>query len=59
MARHSDYFYKYLDRTGVLAKLIPLCGDTDAIAKKFASFAVGNSAFHSSLLYILIIFLLP
>merc|ERR1719316_1061803 len=51
MARHSDSFYEVIQKTGVLALLIPLCADGDSTCRKFASFAVGNLAFHSSALY--------
>jgi fused-like protein len=37
--------------TSVLAILISRCADDDAATRKFACFAVGNAAFHSSELY--------
>ena len=40
-----------LRETGILNRLIPLCYDADPMCRKFASFAVGNSAFHSAVLY--------
>merc|ERR1719193_987235 len=50
LSRHSDYFYLHL-RPHVLPALIPLLGDSDPLCKRFASFAIGNSAFHSNKLY--------
>lgn len=35
----------------MLTQLIPLCADADPSCRKFASFALGNSAFHSAALY--------
>merc|ERR1711957_852098 len=50
-ARHSDAFYGAIQKAGILDKLISLCSDVDSACRKFSSFAVGNSAFHSDLLY--------
>eukprot|EP00615_Pteridomonas_danica_P019599 CAMPEP_0114382640 /NCGR_PEP_ID=MMETSP0102-20121206/4226_1 /TAXON_ID=38822 ORGANISM="Pteridomonas danica, Strain PT" /NCGR_SAMPLE_ID=MMETSP0102 /ASSEMBLY_ACC=CAM_ASM_000212 /LENGTH=1257 /DNA_ID=CAMNT_0001538473 /DNA_START=234 /DNA_END=4007 /DNA_ORIENTATION=+ len=35
----------------ILVRLIARCGDLDSTTRKFACFAVGNAAFHSSVLY--------
>jgi fused-like protein len=51
MMRHSDYFYGALEQYGLLARLVPLGRDPSGAVRKFASFAVGNAAFHSALLY--------
>merc|ERR1719313_2674775 len=51
MSRHSDYFYGAMDQYGLLQRLVPLCRDASPACRKFASFAVGNAAFHSALLY--------
>merc|ERR1712032_1247359 len=51
MARHSDSFYEAIKHAGVLLQLVTLCTDGDQACRKFASFAVGNSAFHSGALY--------
>jgi len=51
MARHSSAFYEAIRSAGILQQLIPLCADGDSSCRKFASFAVGNCAFHSDVLY--------
>jgi len=51
MARHSSAFYGMLQEAGALPCLALLCEDDDPMCRKFASFAVGNCAFHSDLLY--------
>lgn len=51
MMRHSDFFYGALEQYGLLSRLVPLCKDQSGTCRKFASFAVGNAAFHSALLY--------
>ena len=64
LCRHSSFFYGTLVtplRTGgstggegpptLLCRLVTCCGDSDVATRKFACFAVGNAAFHSSELY--------
>lgn len=57
LCRHSDAFYATLatppsaDAEAPLALLARCCADEDAATRKFASFAVGNAAFHSRALY--------
>lgn len=51
MARHSSAFYGVLRDAGALSCLTLLCADSDSTCRKFASFAVGNCAFHSDVLY--------
>ena len=42
-----------LERTPtLLARLVQRCSDPDSSTRKFACFAVGNAAFHSSVLYV-------
>jgi len=51
MTRHSGTCYLPLKQAGVIQGLIPMCTDTDASCRKFAAYAIGNSAFHSDMLY--------
>lgn len=57
LCRHSDAFYATLatppsaEAEAPLALLARCCADEDAATRKFASFAVGNAAFHSRALY--------
>eukprot|EP01039_Chlorochromonas_danica_P000352 gene348-377_t len=59
LCRHSDRFYSILlntfsntsSATTLLDLLIAACADSDGSTRKFASFAVGNAAFHSQALY--------
>lgn len=59
LCRHSDRYYATLaaalpEKRGQYALidvLINCCADRDANTRKFASFAVGNAAFHSAALY--------
>lgn len=39
------------DTSSVVERLVVLCADPDAAARKFACFAVGNAAFHNEELY--------
>ena len=48
MCRHNDYFYKKI--SGLIPGLISAC-TKDGNCRKFGSFALGNTAFHSALLY--------
>eukprot|EP00397_Hematodinium_sp_SG-2012_P001850 GEMP01001855.1.p1 GENE.GEMP01001855.1~~GEMP01001855.1.p1 ORF type:complete len:1211 (+),score=310.88 GEMP01001855.1:48-3680(+) len=50
LSRHSDFFYVSF-RPHILQALIPLLQDDDPMCKRYASFAIGNSAFHSAKLY--------
>ena len=68
LCRHSDSWYSVLkdpvrvfqDKSSekevvvgsLLSLLIDCCADADSSTRKFACFAVGNAAFHSSELYI-------
>ena len=63
LCRHSDKFYTSLSAriegdiegcNNALDEVIKCCTDKDQATAKFACFAVGNSAFHSSALYILL-----
>ena len=49
--RASDAAYAPLAAARVVAILAERCADRDGPTRKFAAFAVGNAAFHSSALY--------
>jgi fused-like protein len=50
MCRHNDFFYKYIGQ--LVPGIIAACGDgQNAGCRKFGSFAIGNIAFHSHVLY--------
>lgn len=49
--KHSAVFYPVLQRTNLLSTLISCLKSDDANVRKAASFAVGNAACHSDLLY--------
>ena len=51
VCRHNDYFYEEFKELKTLEKLIERCGDRDRTTRKFATFAIGNAAFHSAALY--------
>lgn len=43
LARHSPAFYGAFSEHRLLPPLIAMCSDTDAMARKFACFAIGNA----------------
>ncbi|KAM9981823.1 hypothetical protein ACTFIY_004128 [Dictyostelium cf. discoideum] len=49
MFKYNGYFYQHFQKSGILPILIPRCIDLNT--RKFACFALGNAAFHSSDLY--------
>jgi fused-like protein len=49
MARHNSYFYPYIGC--LVGPLSEACKSPDVNCRKFASFAIGNIAFHSASLY--------
>jgi serine/threonine protein kinase len=49
MSRHSDFFYMHFEP--LILALVSVCQSTDTGCRKFASFAIGNVAFHSGALY--------
>jgi fused-like protein len=51
MCRHSDYFYEYILKHGLITECIVCCSDKDPGTRKFACFALGNAAFHNDKLY--------
>ena len=51
VCRHDDFFYEEFRDVKTLEKLIERCGDRDRTTRKFATFAIGNAAFHSDALY--------
>jgi fused-like protein len=51
MCRHSGFFYKKLNTSGILKSCISLCDDEDKTIKKFACVAIGNASFHDDSLY--------
>jgi len=51
MCRHSGFFYKKLNSSGILKNCISLCNDDDKTIKKFACVAIGNASFHDDTLY--------
>lgn len=51
MCRHSDFFYEHILRNNLLEDCIKCCKDQDSATRKFASFALGNAAFHNDKLY--------
>eukprot|EP01135_Chromosphaera_perkinsii_P008696 Nk52_evm29s1444 gene=Nk52_evmTU29s1444 len=53
LCRHSSFFYaELLARETIINYMIQLLSDKDGRVRKFASFAVGNMAFHDSTLYV-------
>lgn len=51
LCRHSCFFYKKLQATGILRQCVSLCEDQDKTIKKFACVAIGNASFHDDSLY--------
>lgn len=51
VCRHDDYFYEEFLEVKTVEKLIERCGDRDRSTRKWATFAIGNAAFHSDALY--------
>ncbi len=46
LARHSADFYAAFSEHRLLPRLIDMCADPDASARKFACFAIGNAGAH-------------
>ena len=51
VCRHNNFFYEQFRELGTVEKLIERCGDKDRTTRKFATFAIGNAAFHTDELY--------
>ncbi|XP_062119818.1 serine/threonine-protein kinase TIO-like [Humulus lupulus] len=51
MCRNSSYFYDSFVRHQIISLLIDRCSDPDKRTRKFASFAIGNAAYHNDTLY--------
>lgn len=43
LCRHSAFFYRHVERAGLLPPLIARCQDPDRSTRKFACFAIGNA----------------
>lgn len=51
LCKHSAYFYEPLAKHKIIATVGEFCSDRNQATQKFASFAVGNAAFHNDRLY--------
>lgn len=49
--RFNDYFYTPIKQHGILPVLVQCCSDPDISVRKFATFGLGNSVYHSDTLY--------